>query len=89
MCVEADFILCAVLVICKQNIVCFHFNNYTAHVVILINARLQEVKGHQHLFYSHYPADEGGNNVLLKKMVLVVEGRPDIELDLTGKLKVW
>ena len=37
--------------------------------------------------YSHYHADEGGNNVLLKKMVLVVDGRPDIELDLTGKLK--
>ena len=36
--------------------------------------------------YSHYPTDEGGNNVLLKKMVLVVDGRPDIELDLTGKL---
>lgn len=57
-------------------------------MVILINAHIQEVKGHQHN-YTHYPADEGGNNVLLKKMVLIVEGRPDIELDLTGKLKIF
>ncbi len=29
-------------------------------------------------------ADEGGNNVLLKEMILAVEGRPDVILDLTG-----
>ena len=37
---------------------------------------------------STIPADEGGNNVLLKKMALVVEGRPDIDLDLTGTLNL-
>ena len=29
-------------------------------------------------------ADEGGNNVLLKEMILAVDGRPDVILDLTG-----
>lgn len=28
--------------------------------------------------------DEGGNNVLLKKLVFKCEGRDDVELDLTG-----
>ena len=33
-----------------------------------------------------HATDEGGNNVILKKMALVVDGRPDIELNLTGTL---
>jgi hypothetical protein len=57
-------------------------------VIILINAHPYKVKGHQHLYYALYPADEGGNNVVLKKMALMVDGRPDIDLDLTGKLKL-
>ena len=29
--------------------------------------------------------DEGGNNVQVKKLIFSSEGRPDIELDLTGE----
>ena len=31
-------------------------------------------------------SDEGGNNVLPKAMVVMVEGRPEMKLDLTGNM---
>lgn len=36
------------------------------------------------MYVSSLAGDDGGPNVVVEKMSVIVEGRPDIDLDLTG-----